>query len=374
MEQRDRTILALTMIDGLGGRKIKLLLGAVHQPEDLFNLSYKELIRIPGVGPNIAGAVSGFKSWDKVDEVLDQTEKTGSRILSIETDGYPDLLRQLPESPLLLWVKGNVDALSTDAIAVVGTRRASKYGREMAEKLTRELISSGFTITSGLAYGIDTDAHRICVEQGAPTVAVFGSGIDWIYPNSNIPLAHRILEEDGAWVSEFPPGTKPDAGNFPVRNRIVSGLSLGTLVIESGDEGGSMITAKMALDQNREVFAVPHPVGATGGAGCNMLIKNGMAKLVENIEDINSEIRRYYSKEPVTADAPKITKKPECEERTDLDDQSRMICKLLSEGPLHIDSISEQSGIPTDKLLVKLLELEFASCVKQRAGKYFELG
>ena len=362
------------MLHGLGARKIRMLLGAVHQPEALFRLSYKDLTDIPGVGHQLASAVSGFEDWSAVDRVLEKTEKSGANLISLDMAEYPELLRQLPEAPLLLWVKGNMDALHTDAIAVVGTRNASVYGKKMVEKFTGDLVAAGFTITSGLAYGIDTEAHRICVERGGKTVAVFGSGINRVYPNSNIPLAHRILDQGGAWVTEFPPDTKPDAGNFPVRNRVVSGLSLGTLVVESGEEGGSMITAGIAVDQSREVFAVPHPVGSSGGSGCNRLIKNSQAKLVQGIEDITSEIRRFYQHEVLDSSQSKPEPKPVWQQREDLDDESRKICSLLSDGPLHIDSISEQSGIRTDQLLVKLLELEFSSCVKQRAGKYFELG
>lgn len=375
MEQRERVILALTSLTGIGARKIRLLLGAVHRAEDVFRLSYKDLTDIPGVGPNLAKTVTGFSDWSVVDRIIDQTEKSGASLISIEMDDYPDLLRQLPEAPLLLWAKGHVDALHTDAIAVVGTRNPTAYGRKMAEKLVPDLINAGFTITSGLAYGIDTEAHRVCVERGGTTIAVLGSGIDRIYPNSNIPLAHKIMDQGGVMVSEFPPGTKPDARNFPVRNRVVSGLSLGTLVVESDEEGGSMITAGVSLDQSREVFAVPHSLEQQRGQGGNRLIKSGQAKLVQQSADILAEINRYYSEhshEPIqTEDQP--TSEPAWQQRTDLDEQARKICELLNGGPVHIDNLSEKTGVPTDQLLVKLLELEFLSCVRQNAGKYFEL-
>ena len=373
MEQRERIILALTGLPGVGARKIKLLLGAVHQPEELFRLSYKDLLDIPGVGPYLAKTVSDFNDWDRVDQILDQTEKSGAVIVSRESEAYPELLRQLPEAPLMLWAKGNVETLKTDSVAVVGTRNASSYGKAMAAKFTTGLVKEGFTITSGLAYGIDTEAHRSCVEKGGKTIAVLGSGIDRIYPNANIPLAHKIIDCGGVIITEFPPGTKPDAGNFPVRNRVVSGLSLGTLVVESDVEGGSMITAGVSLDQNRDVFAIPHSLETGNGQGGNMLIKNGQAKLVQDFKDVTVELNRFYTDSSVVQADIQAEAKPAWEDRNDLDEESRTICRTLNGGALHVDAISGQTGIPTDKLLVKLLELEFKDCVKQNAGKYFEL-
>lgn len=373
MEQRERVILALTGLPGIGARKIKLLLGAVHQPEELFRLTYKDLTDIPGVGPYLAKTVSDFDDWERVDQILDQTEKSGSLIISRESEAYPELLRQLPEAPLLLWAKGNTETLKTDAVAVVGTRNASSYGKAMAAKFTAGLVQEGFTITSGLAYGIDTEAHRSCVEKGGKTIAVLGSGIDRIYPNVNIPLAHKLMDRGGVIVSEFPPGTKPDARNFPVRNRVVSGLSLGTVVVESDAEGGSMITAGVSLDQNRDVFAIPHSLETGNGQGGNMLIKNGQAKLVQDFGDVTVELNRFYTDSSELQVDFKPTANPTWEDRSDLDEESRTICRSLNDGALHVDVISEHTGIPTDQLLVKLLELEFKDCVKQNAGKYFEL-
>ncbi len=375
MEQRERVILALTSLPGVGAQKIRLLLGAVYRPEEVFELSYKDLTDIPGVGPHLAKTVTNFKDWSVVDKLIDQAEKSGASLISIEMEAYPELLRQLPEAPLLLWVKGHAESLKTNAIAVVGTRNPTSYGKKMTAKVVPEMVEAGLTITSGLAYGIDTEAHRVCVDRGGTTVAVLGSGIDRVYPNSNIPLAHRIIDHGGAVITEFPPGTKPDAGNFPVRNRVVSGLSLGTLVVESDTEGGSMITAGVSLDQSREVFAIPHSLDQLKGQGGNKLIKNSQAKLVQHSSDILTELNRFYRDPFSEAEAPPAVQKakPAWQEIADLDEQSKLVCTLLSDGPLHIDTLCEQTGVPTDKLLVKLLELEFGGCVRQNAGKYFEL-
>ena len=192
---------------------------------------------------------------------LKRPRKTNHKSLRWLIPEYPFSLKQIYDPPILFWLKGNPEALSKPGIGVIGTRNATPYGRKMAERLSKDIGEKGLCIFSGLAYGVDSIAHKAALDVGAPTVAVLGSGIDNLYPRKNADIANRIFKEGGAVISEFPLGTNPDAGNFPVRNRIISGLGLGVLVIESAMQGGSMITAKLALDQNREVFAVPHSFG-----------------------------------------------------------------------------------------------------------------
>lgn len=368
MSDIQRVILALSLIPQLGAQRIRMLLRAVDNPMDIFDLKQKDLLAIQGIGQQVAAAVAGYKNWNKVDQILETSRKMNAEIISLASAKYPPILKEIYDSPLLLWVLGSADALSGENVAVVGTRTPTAYGKDMARHFVEGLVAQNATIISGLAYGIDTIAHKTTLDYGGKTIAVLGSGIDKIYPNANIPLAHNIIESGGAVITEFPPGTKPDAGNFPVRNRVVSGLSLGVLVIETGLKGGSMITANSALDQNREVFIVPHNNTSKLGIGCNKLIKEGYGKLVQSIDDIFNEIS-FRQKFEGTDDG-----KPTSSWRDKgLGEQAGQICTLLEEGPLHIDTISEKLTVNGGQLLADLLELEFSGCVTQKAGKIFEL-
>ncbi len=364
-------LLGLGLIDRLGIQRIRLLLQAVDHPAEIFTLSKSELEQVNGIGPHTAELILSFDDWSAVDAELEKAQRLGAELITYLDDNYPPLLREIYDPPLLIWIKGNADVLNRPGIAVVGTRRATAYGRETAQKLSGELAEKGLSIVSGLAFGVDAAAHKATVNVGGTTVAVLGSGIDVIYPQKNAELAGEIIETGGAVITEFAPGTPPDAGNFPERNRIVSGLTLGTLVVESGLKGGSMITAQSALMQNREVFVVPHSLKNVNGQGCNHLIKRGAGKLVQTVDDIIEELPLHEtvklqgqeSKSPQKASWKSL----------DLDEKSRQICELLSKKPMHIDDLSEATGTPSHALLAKLLELEMQECVRQRAGKNFEL-
>lgn len=363
-----RELLALALVSNLGAYRIKLLMQVVDHPQDVFRLSREKLISIDGIGPTVANSVQKFNDWDEVDRLLEQTEITGTRIITFQDETYPKLLREIYDPPILLWVKGDAEVLDTYGVAVVGTRRSTDYGLKKAEEFSKALVQKGLTVVSGLAYGVDASAHKATLAAGGKTVAVLGSGINNIYPGKHKGLANDIAESGGAVISEFPPGTKPDAGNFPVRNRIVSGMTLGTLVIESGLEGGSMITARSALDQNREVFAIPHSLDNENGKGCNAIIKRSWGKLVQNIEDILIEL-------PVSMAEERNEAKPQesAWKSLELDELSVSICGMLEQESAHIDTISEKLELPSHKLLPKLLELEMLECVRQTAGKNFEL-
>lgn len=285
-----RTLLALSIIPGLGVRRARQLILKCKDVSSIFKLSKKELQSYEGIGEASALSILSFKDWDQIDSILYQTEKSKSQIITLADPEYPNLLKQIYDPPILFWMKGNPEALSKPGIGVIGTRNATSYGKKQVVRFTRELGEAGLSIFSGLAYGIDAIAHKTAIETGVPTVAVLGSGIDNLYPRKHASLANEIISSGGAVITEFPLGTNPDAGNFPVRNRIVSGMSLGVLVIESGIQGGSMITADLALDQNREVFAIPHHLDNISGSGCNYLIKRGSAKLVQTVDDILEEL------------------------------------------------------------------------------------
>lgn len=367
-----REFVALHLMDNLGAQRIRLLLQSVEHPQLIFRLERHELQSIRGIGPKTADEVLSFNEWDEVDRILEKTQRTGAQIMTYWDDDYPSLLREIYDPPLMLWIKGDRSVLQTDCLSIVGTRRVGKYGRKMAEKFAKELVGYDLTIVSGLAYGVDGVAHKATVESGGKTVAVLGSGIDWIYPSDHKGLAAKIVETGGAVISEFPLGTAPEMGNFPVRNRIVSGMSLGTLVVASGIDGGSMITAKSALDQNREVFVIPHPVGHPNALGCNSLIKRGMGKLVQNADDILTEIEVHIDPEENTGGKAAVSNAKKWESLK-LDDFSTKICETIEDDSLHIDVLAEKMEVETHQLMAKLLELEMEGCIQQTAGKNFEL-
>jgi DNA processing protein len=344
----------------------------VEHAEDLFKLTIPDLMRIDGIGKERAVSLTQFDDWGKVDRILEKTESSKARLISITDPEYPNMLRQTFDPPLILWLKGNPGALSQPGIAVVGTRNPGRYGLDQAEAWSRRICAAGLSVNSGLAYGVDAKAHKTAVESGGHTVAVLGSGIDRIYPNRNRGIASQIVSCNGAVVTEYPPGTKPDAVNFPERNRIVSGISHGTLVIESGVKGGSMITARLALDQNREVFVVPHQLGYKKGEGCNYLIRSGQGKLVQSMDDILDELPNFTRSE-TNGDTVQVSTAKKWESEDNLTETQVALCRFLNDASLHIDHLAELMKTEPYKLSAELLDLEMKGLIRQKAGKYFEL-
>ncbi|MCC5913091.1 MAG: DNA-processing protein DprA [Balneolaceae bacterium] len=371
MERRNhhRALLALLNVPELGLQRIRHLMRACGSGNsmEIFSWSPSRLMRIEGIGEQVARNIAGFNSWARIDRILDNTKKCRAGLLAFDDPEYPSMLRQIYDPPILLWYKGDLNLFEIPGVAVIGTRRPGSYGLNQTEIWVKELVKSGICINSGLAYGVDAKAHRVALDQGGATIGVLGSGIDVIYPARNSHIAAEMIGGRGLLLSEFPPGTKPDAVNFPARNRIVSGLSHGVLVVESGIKGGSMITARNALDQNREVFVVPHQLGYLKGEGCNYLIQTGQGKLITSIEDIMEELPQALSGEsgPVQpADKPVIT--------ISLSPEEKALCDLLAE-PLHLEQICEKLQKPSFALLPLMLELEMKGVIRQKAGKYFEL-
>ena len=368
-KRHHRALIALNLVPEMGpGRARKLMqLSGIDSADQLFEMGIPDYQKADGIGTQVAVNLSRFDEWKKVDQILEKTEKSGARLIAYDDEKYPPLLKHIYDPPLILWCKGDLSALTYPGIAVVGTRNPGSYGLKQAELWTEKLVQKGLCVNSGLAYGIDAKAHQTALDHGGKTIAVLGSGIDNIYPNKNRPLARRIVENGGVLLSEFPPGTKPDAKNFPGRNRIVSGMSHGVLVVESGVKGGSMITARYALDQNREVFVIPHQLGYMKGEGCNYLIQNGQGKLVRKIDDILEEI----SVETASAEATQHSPEPVWKS-LELSDSEKKLCELLDGSAMHIDQLSDAVGLPTYKLLPEMLTLELKGAVVQKAGKYFE--
>ena len=355
-------LLRLSAIPGVGANRLRMLVNHFGSPAAVLGASPRELIRVEGIEKRLASTIAHFTETEGfVETQLSLLNKANGRIVTFWDDEYPDLLRRIYDPPSFLFVRGTIEATDRYSIAIVGTRHATPYGRIVAERFSGELSAKGITIVSGLARGIDTFAHHASLKAGGRTIAVIGSGIDNIYPAENNKLASTI-EGNGAVVSEFPMATTPDPGNFPRRNRIISGMSLGTLVVETVESGGAMITASTALDQNRELFCIPGNVTEKYSAGTNRLIREGHAKLVQSVDDIISELQ--VPLRPILKDLPA----PMLPQLTVFEQK---LFDTLSAEPMHVDLIAERTALSTSDTLVNLLGLEFKGLVRQLAGKMF---
>jgi DNA processing protein len=354
-------LLTLLSVPGLGPRRVLALVGKLGSPEVVLGASISELCRVDGIDVTMAQRTKTQADREFARDQVRRAERLGVEFLTYWHPSYPRALKQIPDPPPLLYCRGSLAGEKETYLAVVGTRTPTSYGRVMAEKLCRELAERGVTIVSGLARGVDTIAHRAALRAGGRTVAVLGSGLDVIYPSENTDLARKIASQ-GALLSELPLGTKPDAPNFPRRNRIIAGMCVGTLVVEAGEESGALITARYALEQNREVFAVPGNVTSEKSRGTNRLIKDG-AKLVESADDILDEIRpqlpsllREVRREPPQPPLSGLEKK---------------VFDALSGEPKHIDTLAAEVGEDPGRVLAALLSLELKNLVTQLTGKYF---
>jgi DNA processing protein len=362
-------LLIISQLPGIGPSRARALINRFGAVPALLEADYDALRQIPGIGETIAretaerlrSAAWRGKAREEAEKQLERTERLRASAVTILDPAYPPLLKEIYDPPLLLFVRGNSEALSLPSLAVVGTRKSTAYGKQATEFICREMAGNGYAIFSGLAYGIDTMAHRAAVESDGVTVAVLGCGIDRIYTDPAGRLWPRILER-GAIVSEEWIGSKPEPGNFPRRNRLISGLTQGTLIIESDIKGGSMITASCALEQNREVFAIPGSIFSAASRGANFLIQQNQAKPVLSAEDILAEL------DPARNPAMKQAAAPE---PIALNIEESCIVEALQAGAMHIDLIAEKTGLKIDMLLVHLFELELKRIVEQEPGQIF---
>jgi DNA processing protein len=357
---KKQDLLNLLNTPGIGPQRIRNLIDRFKTPSEVYRASVRELIEIDGIDRVLAAAIKNHQGSTFAGEQIKSAGQQGVQILGLWDEGYPPRLAQVFDPPIVLYVKGSIPCLSSEAVAVVGTRSPSEYGKMMATKFTRDLVQHGLQTVSGLARGVDTICHHETIAQGGSTVAVLGSGLDQIYPYENKKLAAQICER-GAMVSEYPIGTKPDAPHFPRRNRIIAGLCLATLVIEAGETSGALITADNALEYGREVMAVPGPVHSPKSKGCNHLIQQG-AKLVQCVEDVLVEIGAQV-RQPM----PQQTALP----LEELTEPEGALLALLTPDPQHIDLLAEKYGQPTFTTLALLLQLELKNRVVQLAGKKF---
>jgi len=354
--------LALNMVPGVGPITYRNLVARFHDPEQVFAASAQALASVGGIGEKTIRAIREFPAEKTATEELKKVRDLGGYILTYRDQGYPKNLLEIYDPPPLLYVRGELDTGDPLMVAIVGSRRGSFYGRTVTKKISKELSSAGVLVVSGMARGIDTSAHLGALEAGKSTVAVFGCGIDVIYPRENKKLFFDIIGH-GAVISEFPLSTPPDGKNFPKRNRIISGVSLGVVIVEATADSGSLITASHALEQGREVFAVPGNVGMATSEGTNRLIKQG-AKLVEEAQDILTEILPQYGVPHAAGTVKKDDLPP-------LSDTEGNILQLLSHTPLHIDEISRLSRMEIRRVSTILLELELKGVISQLGGKMF---
>ena len=367
MEDKNFYWLALALVPGVGRVTFQRLLQRFGSPEKVFSASWEELSSFPLLRRESMEYIYRFKVEEVVEKEIKKAKKMGVSLISLEEQQYPPNLKTIPDPPLMLYIKGELMEEDRNSIAMVGTRHSSTYGRSVAEKLSRELAARGVCIVSGIARGIDTSAHRGALSAGGRTIAVMGCGLDVVYPLENRRLLKEI-EAHGVVCSEFPFGTHPEPGNFPVRNRIISGLSLGTMVVEADERSGALITAKLALEQGREVFAVPGNITSRNSLGTNYLIKRG-AKLVQQWEDVVEELPPPLREaiEKRSALAPEGVKS-----ELPLTDSERAIYHLLSpDKPLHIDQLADSLGMDYNLLLSHLLSLEIKKKIVQLPGKLF---
>ena len=366
---------ALKWVEGVGNVGFKALLEAFGTPQKVFEAPLSMIKAVPGIGDKTAPQIKSFKDWKKVEKELEFADRTCVSIVTSQDPLYPSQLLSTYDYPAFLYVKGHLKEDDVN-VAVVGSRTASTYGKFTTERLCRELVLRGITVISGLARGIDSAAHRGALSGKGRTIAVLGCGLDVVYPPENEKLFTEISLQ-GALISEFPFGTPPNAPNFPARNRIISGISLGVVVVEASEKSGSLITARIALEQGREVFAVPGSIDSSGSRGTNKLIKQG-AKLIENVEDILEEILPQVTREPKSVKPDQRQKQLEDHQKIlnlspdlVLKETEKTVLQVLSQKPVHIDQIITSTGLTAHEVLVILLNLELQGLIEQKPGKTY---
>lgn len=357
-------LLRLHLTRGIGARTYKALVEHFGSPEAILDATGAALQAVPGIGPKLAAAIIETSRTIGVTVEINLAKEKNVHIIPYTDDRYPEYLKAIYDPPLVLYVRGNLLKTDAVALAVVGARRCTYYGLAQAERFSRLLAQKGFCIVSGMARGIDAAAHRGAISSDGRTIAVLGCGLGTIYPRENIELAEQIARH-GAIVSELPMNTPPDFRNFPSRNRLISGLSLGVIVVESSLNSGSLITAQWALEQGKEVFAIPGNIDNLYSRGTHKLIKEG-AKLVEDITDILQELGPVA--ESLNTSDTQTTTDPRS---LSLNSHEKKIFALLSSSPKDIDEIIQLAGLPPSAVTSTLMILEIKRLVKQLSGKRF---
>ncbi len=352
-----RYLLALHSIEGLGPSRIKRLFDFFGSFEGIWNAKISEVNQFKFPDKLVANLKTAKVEIEPL-EYFAKLQKSGIKVITIFDENYPSSLREIHGTPMIIYYKGLIDEeILEKCFGVVGTRRPTGYGRIVTEKLTRELVEAGLTIVSGLARGVDTIAHTVTVEAGGKTLAVLGGGLSQIFPSENLRLAEKIADGHGAILTEFPPSYPHLAGNFPARNRIIAGLSQGVLVTEAAEDSGSLITARLAIEQGREVFAVPGPITSSMSEGTSVLLKDG-AKLVSSAKDILEELGIKSGPVVKVADL-------------NLNSEEKEILELIKDESRHVDEIARELRKKISDVSSVLLKLEIMGVVKNLgAGNY----
>lgn len=355
--------IALTFLYGIGPKKTSLLLSKLGSLDAVFESKYKHIQEITGIGETVLKKIKREAALKKADEQLNFIERNNINTHFYLDNNYPRRLKQCDDAPILLYSKGNFDPNPSRVISIVGTRSATDYGKGLCEELISSITNSGIQVISGMAYGIDICAHQLCVKHNIQTIGVLGHGLDRIYPSIHQFTAEQMFL-NGGLMTEFIPGTNPDRENFPMRNRIVAGMADATIVIESKKNGGSLITADLANDYNRDVFAFPGNVGQIHSAGCNLLIQKQQAHLLLNGKDFLKQMNWDSLKENKTG-AQRVC-------FIELSDQEKEICALLDQtNGEHIDVISLRTKKPVSIINVELFHLEMKGVIKALPGKKY---
>lgn len=366
--------IALNMVRGIGPRTANQLIDRFGSPAQVFAASRMELEKA-GLKPETIQELHDSEILDKANAEIERLERLNASVITLEDEDYPALLREIPDPPIALYVRGDLKrACAQPCIAVVGSRRCSTYGVNAAHSLSRDLAANGLTIVSGMARGIDAAAHRGALEAGGLTIAVVGTGLERTYPKEHKKLEDEIVA-NGAVISEFPLGTPPLPRNFPYRNRVLSGLSVSVMVVEAAEHSGSLITARLAYEQGREVSAVPGNITSQTSFGPNFLIKDG-AKLVQYWRDVVEELprdlkERILGVQPNKRNDEQLTAQPTLEAVELSDDERKVLDLLTADAPAYIDQLLISSGMSSADLMTALLGLEMKDRIRQLPGKSF---
>lgn len=363
MDTRE-ALVVLNLLEGIGPVRVRQLLECFGDAAKVLQANRSALVRVKGIGDDLAGTIGNWQSATDLAGELKHAEDFGVRLVFQNDDEYPELLREIYDPPIVLYVKGRMLPEDKNSIAMVGARRTTHYGQDTARKLSYQLAGHGITVVSGGARGIDSASHQGALSGKGRTIAVLGTGINIVYPAENAELYERIAN-NGAVITQFPFNRKGDKQSFPIRNRIVAGMTLGTVVIEANQKSGALITANMAADNNRQVFAVPGRIDSPQSRGCHNLIRNGAA-LCENAEDILAEFEHLFPNQALgQADGSEPVP------LANLTDHEQAVFDILESTEQTIDTIIAKSDLPTPTVSVALLGLEMKRLAKQLPGKLF---
>ncbi|HEY5745820.1 MAG TPA: DNA-processing protein DprA [Chryseolinea sp.] len=366
MDQNRLSLLALHFIPGIGNHLVRQLISYCGSAEKVFRTPRGKLLKIPGVGMVTAESILYGHPFTLAEAEILRAEKEHVQLIFFTDKNYPSRLKQINDAPSLLYARGKIDLEIPKTVGIIGTRRATPYGKQCVDDLMTALVPHAPLIVSGLAYGIDIHAHRQALKNNLPTVGVMGSGIDVIYPSLHIETARR-MEAKGGLITENPFGTRPDAHNFPARNRIIAGLSDALIVVEAAEKGGALITAEIANSYNKDVFAFPGNVGQSYSEGCNVLIKSNKANLLTNVKDLEYHMNWSAGVKP-------LKKRIQFDlDEYDADEQEVLKRLLENNHQLTIDEISWRTALPIGKLASILLGLELKNIVAALPGKVYKL-